>query len=736
MNCPRCDQVLRENAAFCDSCGFSVASVSTTAASTLSLDQDQKQNDPLLGRVIGGKYKLLTQLGSGGMGAVYRARRIHIGDDVAVKLLHREYVNETQTVERFRREAQAAAMLRHPAVVAIYDFGEARGDDPAFIVMELVEGQTLRKILEVEGALDHHRAVTLLADVCKGVAVAHRSNIVHRDIKPDNIMILPRDVDDGHERVKVVDFGIAKLKDMVAGKTLTQTGRIIGTVYYMSPEQCAAEHLDARADVYSLGAVLYELLTGYPPFTAETATGIVAKHLTQLPPPFPKELAIAPELETVVMRALAKERDDRQSDASNLRTELKKAIGEVPSLITSDNSTTSTGSNKKFPGSNSIPTAPTIIPVDSHPPEATPDRLPTVESKSTSKKRWLITTFALVLLLVGAFILAPKKWFSPSPQKSAESSGAATTGRSGPWQINHVLAAKNRVYAIAFSPDDRSLVTASSEGLREDRDFISELQFWRVENGQEEKSIVEHSEGMLTVAFSPDGRFLATGLGSGNAGGKIGKVKLWDAQTGTLKWAVNGHNDFATCVAFSPDGRTLASASFDKTIKLWDVESGELRKNLPQDSKIYSIAFSPAGNLLAVASQKAVELRAADTNDLKQSFSTDSLAAAAVVFSNDGQVLAGSDVSGKVTVWDTQTGAVKKVFTDHTDVVDALAFSPDGKLLASGGYDSTIFVWDLASGLVVTKLSDTDKVTSVAFSHDGKLLAGGGWSKSVRLWNR
>src|ERR1700754_1852172 len=149
MNCPGCDQVLQVNAAFSERFWFCVASVSTTAASTLSLDQDQKQNDPLLGRVIGGKYKLLTQLGSGGMGSVYRALRIHIGDDVAVRLLHREYVNETQTVERFRREAQAAAMLRHPAVVAIYDFGEARGDDPAFIVMELVEGQTLRKIPEV-----------------------------------------------------------------------------------------------------------------------------------------------------------------------------------------------------------------------------------------------------------------------------------------------------------------------------------------------------------------------------------------------------------------------------------------------------------------------------------------------------------------------------------------------------------------------------------------------------------
>ena len=239
MICSQCHQTLREGAQFCDTCGLALTVVDTTKSESHA-DQSAAEPDRWAGKVLGEKYQLLTLLGEGGMGSVYRARRLLIGDEVAVKVLHREYVDDERTVGRFRREAQAAAMLRHPTVVAIYDFSEGGDDEPAYIVMELVEGRSLRKIIEAEGALDLPRAVALLREVCKGVGVAHRLNVIHRDIKPDNIMVLPPDVDDGQERVKVVDFGIAKLRDMAAGKTLTQTGRAVGTVYYMSPEQCCA----------------------------------------------------------------------------------------------------------------------------------------------------------------------------------------------------------------------------------------------------------------------------------------------------------------------------------------------------------------------------------------------------------------------------------------------------------------------------------------------------------------
>ncbi|HEY6804888.1 MAG TPA: protein kinase [Pyrinomonadaceae bacterium] len=719
MNCPHCKATLREEAVFCDTCGEVVTN--DADRTTLAFDSRADVNeDAYVGRVIGGKYKLLARLGSGGMGTVYRARRIHIGDDVAVKVLHSEYVNEPNTVERFRREAQAAAMLRHPSIVSIYDFGEARDNDPAFIIMELVDGQTLRQILETEGKLEPHRAVTLLIDVCKGVAVAHRLNIVHRDIKPDNIMILPPDVDDGQERVKVVDFGIAKLKDMVAAKTLTQSGRMIGTVYYMSPEQCAAEHLDARSDVYSLGAVLYELLSGHPPFTAETASGIIAKHLTQAPPPLPAELNVPAEVEAVIVKALAKEASARQADAAALRNELRLALGESPSRRTSENLGILTTKEQPV----SVVQQSDIETRKVAPKPASADR--------PSRTRWLIPGLLALIVLAGLAI-GPgrslwKRWRENNPGKPV------VTLKD--WQVSHTLDTKSRVYALAFSPDDKTLVTASSEALRQDADFISELHFWNVGNGELQRSIVEHSEGMLAVAFSPDGRWLATGLGSGNASGKIGRVKLWDTQTGTLKWAVNGHSDFTTSVVFSPDGKTLASGSFDKTVKLWDVETGQLQKSLPQQGKVYAVAFAPAGGLIAVAGQNAVELRFVDSNDVKHALVTDGVAATAVTFSRDGKFVAASDVSGKVNVWEAETGAVKAVITEHTDLVDALAFSSDGNVLASGGYDTSVVLWDTQTNSMMIRLSDPDKVTSVAFSHNGLTLATGGWSKSVRLWSK
>ncbi len=327
MNCPQCRQVLRDGARFCDGCGLAVAAFDTPTNRVEATDSAETlRDDPLIGQTLDAKYELLARLGEGGMGAVYRARRVHIGDEVAVKVLHPRFVNDETLVERFRREARAAAQLHHPNVVIIHDYGEAGGAEAfAYIVMELVRGASLRGVLQSEERLDAARAVSLMRDICAGVGAAHRRQIVHRDLKPDNIIVMPPDDDHDGERVKVVDFGIAKLRDMASDSTLTQAGAVVGTPYYMSPEQCRGESLDARADVYSLGAMLYEMLAGSPPFTAPSVTGVIAKHLTEAPPRIPDDLQVPRALQETVMRALAKDPEARQRDAAEFAREIQAA---------------------------------------------------------------------------------------------------------------------------------------------------------------------------------------------------------------------------------------------------------------------------------------------------------------------------------------------------------------------------------------------------------------------------
>ncbi len=328
MNCPKCQVEMSDSARFCSNCGLSFSSFNTPTehAEAHDLSETLADIDPLVGQTLDGKYALLARLGEGGMGAVYRARRVHIGDEVAVKVLLRKFVADSGLVERFRREARAAAMLRHPNVVTIYDYGEARDEDaPAYIVMELVEGESLRQLLLREGRLAPQRAVALMHDICAGVGAAHRRQICHRDLKPDNVIVLSAGEDRERETVKVVDFGLAKLRDQSGTPALTQTGTVMGTAHYMSPEQCRGEQLDARSDVYSLGAVLYEMFAGTPPFVAPSFIGVLTKHITDAPPPLPTEIAAPPALAALIMRTLAKQPDGRPADATELARELRAA---------------------------------------------------------------------------------------------------------------------------------------------------------------------------------------------------------------------------------------------------------------------------------------------------------------------------------------------------------------------------------------------------------------------------
>jgi serine/threonine protein kinase len=284
-------------------------------------DAAQVERDPLVGSTIVGKYKIDAIVGAGGMGAVYRATRLLIGDQVAVKILHAEQ-NDPKAADRFRREAQAAARLKHPNAVTIHDFG-ITDDGLQYLVMEFVDGQSLRQIIKEQGPLTPSAAAEICNQTCAALDEAHRGNIIHRDIKPDNIIINSTVTG---LRVKVLDFGIAKLRDDVASH-LTQTGSVMGTPHYMSPEQCLGEELDSRADIYSMGIVLYEMLCGRVPFSSPVSTAVIVQHVNQLPQSLRTiNTGISPQVEAAVFHALEKGREARPPTAGALAQELIAAV--------------------------------------------------------------------------------------------------------------------------------------------------------------------------------------------------------------------------------------------------------------------------------------------------------------------------------------------------------------------------------------------------------------------------
>jgi serine/threonine protein kinase len=323
LQCPRCGRQFPDNVHVCPD-DFTPLRADDTISDV--------PVDPLIGRVFDGKYRLEEHLGGGGMGTVYRATHLLIERPVAIKVLSQRFVGDQTAQERFRREARAAGRMHHPNAVTVNDFGTTE-DGWLYIVMELLEGRTLRDLLAHEAPLDPARAVSFMLQACAAVGAAHDANLIHRDLKPANIFIEQRP--DLPAVAKVLDFGVAKFAvdehEDNDYQTLTQVGAIIGTPRYMSPEQCAGTApLTPASDVYSLGIILYEMLTGVVPFNADTPLALAMKQVTEAPRP-PREIipAIPRELETVVLHALAKQAAARPPDANEFRRELHATAEEL-----------------------------------------------------------------------------------------------------------------------------------------------------------------------------------------------------------------------------------------------------------------------------------------------------------------------------------------------------------------------------------------------------------------------
>ncbi|MGA9521505.1 MAG: serine/threonine-protein kinase, partial [Myxococcaceae bacterium] len=320
--CPKCLQSLEDSANFCPACGEDLRGLSPTA---------DTMSGPWTGKVIDGRYRLMEKLGEGGMGTVYKVEHVRMGKILALKVLRPDLAIDKKLKARFHQEARVVSKLSHPNTIQVFDFGEL-DDGSLYIAMEFLAGRDLMWRLRTHGPFNEERAIAIGIQALSSLAEAHELDIIHRDIKPANIMLLRRK--DGTDTVKVLDFGIAKLNEGESRKHITGVADFLGTPMYMSPEQGAGEALDARSDLYSVAAMLFELVTGRGVFEGPTAMSIVTQHMSAPPPKFAQvapDRLISPAFEAVIRKALSKKREDRYASADQMREALERVRREVVS---------------------------------------------------------------------------------------------------------------------------------------------------------------------------------------------------------------------------------------------------------------------------------------------------------------------------------------------------------------------------------------------------------------------
>ena len=651
------------------------------------------------------QFEISEVIGRGGMGVVLKAYDPHLQRSVAIKVLHAKFQQDPSAIERFCREGRAAAAVSHEHVVQMHQVARIEEDEIAFLIMQLIDGKTLGDCLEEQSPMAPHEVARIGMQIAAGLSAAHEQNLVHRDIKPGNILI-----EKSTGRVKLTDFGLARISDEV---NLTRTGMLLGTALYMSPEQAMGELIDERSDLFSLGAVMYEMATGKVAFHAPTSIGVM-KMIMDNKPAAPYEInpAIGKPTSDLIMQMLSKEPDKRPDSASDVARALASIVTEYG------------------------PISPLQVPAVSRSEVKRLSKETSVASRSMAIGGWLLAS-ALLIGLAITFLTGNSPWsgnYSPRAGVASSPSAFAAEGtvvlnsstgnrKEVTGSFSSVVLGENPgpVWSIDLANDGKTLAAGIGDGS---------VRLWDIDKEEVVRSFNAHIGNVWNVKFHPTLELFATA-------GDDTWVKLWDLKTFDLKqgWKLD---NTVRAIAFAPDGKTLAAGDRDGGLHIYDVKTGqEIREIELENTTILGIDYSSDGKLLAtVGSDKAVRVFDSGTLEQRQSFTGHKGPIYSVSFAPNSPMLASVGFKSDTWIWNADTGENVLQIEGQGGDNWAVGFCAEGQHLITGGQDGTAKLWSLEDGsLAATLYGHTAAVHDIALDHERKRIATSSRDGTIRVWD-